>query len=186
MSRLNIDFAPKRVHLAPRVACVLAAIALSAVGTYGASLEREVSELSYGLGRSNTPVSIDKESRRDESVNSSALTEIQAAANAIAQINRPWLPLLAAIEVATPVNVRLVSLQMDLDARKVGLTAEVNSVDDMFGYVRSLRGKAGFNQASLKRHELKQRDLAASRILFSIELDVPMWMGGNTVEGIAP
>jgi Tfp pilus assembly protein PilN len=88
------------------------------------------------------------------------ISEIQAAAvnTAVLQLNLPWRALHDAIGSATPASIALLVLEPDARKRRIKLTAEAKSSEDMIAYVAGLKQQELFSDVTLTRHEINDQD----------------------------
>lgn len=81
--------------------------------------------------------------------------EMQSAAS---QLGLPWSDLLVGLEKSRSKKIALLSL--DADGRKpvVTMVAEARNLQDMLGYIESLKGDAKFKSVRLVSHLLREDD----------------------------
>lgn len=98
--------------------------------------------------------------KRQSVKNAWSISEPQAISvnNAIAQLNLPWRDLLDAIEIATPANVALLSIEPDSKKQLIKGTAEAKTSQEMIAYIERLKKHDFFGAVILIKHEINDQD----------------------------
>lgn len=85
------------------------------------------------------------------------------------QLNTPWSALLDALEVATPPDVALVSIEPDAAQALIRLQAEAKSLQTLLDYSQVLRTSGPFDELVLRKHDTNDQD-GARPIRLTMEL----------------
>jgi hypothetical protein len=74
------------------------------------------------------------------------------------QLNTPWSALLDALELATPDDVAIVSIEPDGARGSVRVQAEAKLLDNLLAYVSMLKNTEPFESVVLIKHETNEQD----------------------------
>jgi hypothetical protein len=107
--------------------------------------------------------------------------EIVAAQAAMGELALPWEPLFRALESVKSPGVKLLALEPDPRRRRLRITAEAASVEEMLNYVEALNQAPLLQDVFLQRQERDE----AGRLKFSVEA---IWLmsgasNGSTTRG---
>jgi hypothetical protein len=101
--------------------------------------------------------------------------QVSDVGQAVRQLNLPWSGLLDALEAATAdvtvkagEDVRLVTLKPDAGARKLFITARTSTPVAVVDYVRRLKEQAQFEDAVLRKYDVKA-DEGGAPVEFVVE-----------------
>lgn len=78
-------------------------------------------------------------------------------------LDRPWWPLLDALEGKTDPEVHLVQLSFDPEFKRASLQIEARTLDQMFAYMHRLAGTVGVGRVGLTQHEW--RDINGAHVV---------------------
>jgi Tfp pilus assembly protein PilN len=107
----------------------------------------------------------------------SSLTPIQIRGynSVIRQLNVPWKNLFDDLEVMTPMDVALISIEPDGSRATVKLVAEAKSLSTLLSYSSKLQQNGIFGQITYSKHETNEQDANKPiRLSFELELLKPM------------
>jgi hypothetical protein len=84
--------------------------------------------------------------------------EMKHAREILLQLGMPWNELFASFEGVEASNVALLSIQSDIDKRRVKISAEAKNLSAMLDYVRAMEGRPTFAEVYLQSHQTQQQD----------------------------
>lgn len=172
MSRLHIDFAPPRPHLAPWVFVAVVVLLGWAAALFfrHQALSQSLAETRAQIGRINAAAA----AARDEVVvapEPAVAPERATAINAaIRGLNVPWIDLLAALEKARPPSVALLQLEPKANRATLHIVAEGDSAEELLGYAEALTHLPPFRRYT----PIRQEEVVAggrSRLQLSFEVE---------------
>lgn len=139
---------------------LLTGIGLAVLGT--ASWRLAAVELKYASVRSEIELAQEslrtRQPKPSASVGGLGRDEIVAINKAIRQLNLPWPQLFDAVESATPDAIAVLSLTPDPAAETLTIAAESLTTESMLSYVRLLKAQPLFDEVSVGRHEINDKD----------------------------
>ena len=162
MKLLTIDFAPSRRQRlggsAFGLTLLVSGLVLAAGALWHANgWQRQYQRLQTRLTIERQKDAVSAVAHRAPAVILSA-PQVTAINEAVSHLNLPWRDLFDAIEVATPPEIALLSLDPDPEHQLLRLTAEAASPEAMLDYVASLKQQVAFSAVSMKRHQLDAQD----------------------------
>lgn len=167
MTRLNLEFVPRRAS-AVSIASLLAATALAlALGAWHYSMAGEIAAHALrkaSLERTAIRTSPAPDARtKDGDIEQ----EVRAARRVIGQMTVPWDVLFRQIEIATDESVALLGVQPDPAAGRVTISGEAKNLNAVLEYTRRLEKSGVLRGVVVLGHSMKD-DAPAGIVAFSL------------------
>ncbi len=171
MHLLGIDFVEQRRFGSPRGLLFLAvgmiAISLVCVDYLDArdELQRAEAEQTRLLQQTKSKTPAERSNRPG-----ALQAEIKAAERIALQLNLPWNALLGTLEKNSNPDVALLTIESQGQTRRLHLTGEARSIDDIVAYAARLGKSPKITTATLSGHEEKQSG-QVDVIRFALDVD---------------
>jgi hypothetical protein len=110
-------------------------------------------------------------------------TQIRGYNNVIRQLNAPWKNLFEDLELMTPMDVALISIEPDGARSTVKLVAEAKSLTTLLNYSSKLQQNGIFGRITYSKHETNEQDTNKPiRLSFELELRSALLTSNMTAE----
>jgi len=84
--------------------------------------------------------------------------EYRHASEIVNELTRPWGELFASAESAITPDVALLSIESDVEKRRVKIAGEAKNLESVLEYLRALSSRPALAEVYLESHELQRQD----------------------------
>ncbi len=160
MRALDLDFrrSGRRLKWSGVLCLALSVAAAVLVGAQYRQMSGDIEQVESAMHAAARATRAQAPAPRSEGSAQKLGLQLKHANDLLHQLNVPWGELLGDVEAASIADVALLSIDSDVERRRINISGEAKDLSSMVRYVRSLQARPALTDIYLESHEVQEQD----------------------------